>query len=565
MEKANWKESVVYEIYPRSFMDSNGDGIGDIRGIISQIDYLQELGIDTVWLAPIYQSPNIDYGYDITDYRSIQPEYGTMEDWQLLLNELHRRGIRLLMDLVLNHTSDEHPWFQNARSSRDSRFRDYYIWRPAQADGGPPNNWTSFLGEPAWTLDETTGEYYLHLYHAKQPDLNWDNPELRHEMYDMMCFWLDQGIDGFRLDSVNSLSKDQNFPDTDKDKIQDSGEDFTRNGPYIHEYLHEMHEQVFSRYNVFTAGETSKVTDSDVLKYTHPDRKELSMVISPEASSLGDQPHDQWQNKAWSLADLRKIIWMCQKDIGDAGGWFGLYFSNHDQPRMVSTFGDQGTYRTESAKMMATFLHTLRGTPFFLQGEELGMTNHPLLTSIKDFKEQQALHYYDVMVHDKGEDPETILERIKAKSRDHARNPMQWNDTIQAGFTSGTPWMPVHPDYKEVNVLKERADPHSVLNYYKKLISLRKEHPIMVYGDFRFILEDHQQIFSYLRSMDGENWLVLLNFSGEEASYTMSDEEAGLIRGGNRLIGNYPEPQHAEDMVSGTLRPYEAVVYRCQG
>ncbi|UQZ36905.1 glucohydrolase [Paenibacillus sp. PK3_47] len=562
MHKTHWKENVIYEVYLRSFKDSDGDGVGDLNGLISKADYLAELGIDAVWLSPIYLSPNVDNGYDIKDYYAIQPEYGTMEQWELLLEELHKRGIGLIMDLVLNHTSDEHPWFVDARKSRDSRYRDFYIWRPAAEDGGPPNNWTSYLGKPAWTFDEASGEYYLHLYNSRQPDLNWDNPELRAEMHKMMTFWLDKGIDGFRVDAVNSISKDQRFPDTEETKLQANGEPYTKNGPRIHEILREMNDKVFSNYPIFTAGETSKVDDNDVLMYTKPERRELSMVLSAEAAKLSDVEEDMWQSKEWDLSDLRKVMLQWQKDVGDPGGWFGLYLSNHDQPRMVATFGDQGEYRVESAKMLAIMLHTLKGTPFILQGEELGMTNHPGLTRIEDFNEQQAHAYYDVMVKERGEPEELIMERIRRKSRDHGRTPMQWDDSPNAGFTEGKPWLPVHPDYREVNVKAQQEDPDSVLQFYKKLIRLRKEHPVMVYGKFDVLLEEHEQIFAYLRYDGDEEWLILLNFTGEEAHWELPDKDAERLEGASFLFGSYPEENKSPCHRTGTLKPYEGLVYR---
>lgn len=568
MKITQWKESTIYEIYPRSFKDTNGDGIGDLPGILSKADYLKDLGIDTIWLTPIYASPDIDHGYDISDYYAIQPEYGTMEEFELLLKEMHQRDIRVLMDLVLNHTSDKHPWFTQSRSSKDNPYRDYYIWRPAQPDGSPPNNWTSYLGEPAWTWDEQTGEYYLHLYNAKQPDLNWDHPALRKDMYKMMRFWLDKGIDGYRIDAVNSISKDQSFPDTNQEKLQASGEPFTKNGPHIHEYLQEMHHEVFSHYNVFTAGETSKVVDQDVLLYTHPDRKELNMVLSPEASTLANRTEDEFQTQEWTLDDLRDVLMKWQRDIGEDGGWFGLYFSNHDQRRIVNIFADPVNYRIQSAKMLSTMLLTLLGTPFIYQGEELGMVHNPLLRNIEDFKEQQTLSYYNLMVRERGEDEEKIMKRIRQKSRDHVRTPMQWDDSHAAGFTTGKPWLPVHPNYKEVNAAAQQQDPHSVLNYYKKLIAMRRENKSLVYGDFKIVLEDHPQIIGYVRWLDDEAWLILLNFSGEEAPYELPNNEVDRMRQASFIIGNYTDSQDSLlhlHIPSGTLRPYEAVVYKSEG
>ncbi|MCM3786289.1 alpha-glucosidase [Neobacillus mesonae] len=562
--KKSWKENIVYELYPRSFMDSNGDGIGDIPGILSKVDYLKHLGVDTIWLTPIYQSPDIDHGYDIKDYYKIQPEYGTMEDFELLLEEVHKRDLHLIMDLVLNHTSDQHYWFKEARSDKQSPYRDYYIWRPAQADGSPPNNWTSYLGKSAWTFDEESNEYYMHLYNSTQPDLNWDNPDMREDMYKMMRFWLDKGIDGFRIDAVNAISKDQSFPDSDLARLQSNGEPFIKNGPHIHDYLQEMNEKVFSHYDVFTAGEMSYVDEEDVLLYTHPDRKELSMVLSPEATTLGDLPEDEFQEKEWSLNDLRDVMQKWQKNVGDPGGWFGLYFSNHDQPRLIDTFGHPGEYRVQSAKMLGTMLHTLRGTPFILQGDELGMVNNPKLHNIEDIKEQQALAYYDVMVNERGEDEETIMQRIRRKARDHARTPMQWDDSKHAGFTTGEPWLPVHPNYKEVNVESEQSNPHSVLNYYRKLIEIRKDNLISTYGDYKVVLDDHPQIYAYLRILGEETWLTLLNFSEEEASFSLDTNEVERFSGARILIGNYRNQDDDIDLQDGVLQPYEAIVLEAQ-
>ncbi|QCT02613.1 alpha amylase catalytic subunit [Paenibacillus algicola] len=567
MNKAYWKESVIYEIYPRSFMDSDGDGVGDLAGLISKANYIQDLGVDTVWLTPIYASPNVDYGYDISDYYEIQPEYGTMDDFKRLVHEMHERGIRVLMDLVLNHTSDQHPWFQQSRSAADNPYRDYYIWRPANSDGGPPNNWTSYLGTPAWTWDDQAEQYYLHLYNARQPDLNWDYPPLRQQMYKMMRFWLELGIDGFRLDAINSLSKDQRFPDTNQEKLQANGDIFTKNGPHIHTYLQEMNEEVFSHYPIFTAGEASKVRNQDVLMYTHPARHEMNMILSPEAATLGRSREDEFQSQNWTLEDLRSVLSRWQKDIGEDGGWFGIYVSNHDQQRMVDTFGDPETYRVESAKMIATLLMTLRGTPFIFQGEELGMIHNPLLQEIGDFKDQQSLSYYQLMVEERGEDKEKIMQRIRRQSRDHARTPLPWNESDQGGFTTGQPWLPVHPKHQELHTELQTQDPHSVLNYYKSIIRLRKEHETLVYGDFKWVLEDHRQILAYMRWMEDEAWLVLLNFTGEEAGYELSCAEVAWAEQAVFVIGSYRDHSDCTTGLerNGRLLPYEAVVYRASG
>ncbi|MFP7493031.1 alpha-glucosidase [Terribacillus saccharophilus] len=557
MERKYWKESVIYELYTRSFKDSDGDGIGDLGGILEKIDYLEYLGVDTVWLPPIYVSPNVDHGYDVKEFRAIQPEYGTMEQFDTLLAELHRRGIKLVLDIVPNHTSIEHEWFQQAKRSKDNPYHDYFIWEPANDDGSPPSDWRTHLGRSAWTWNEQTEEYYLHLYSEKQPDLNWDNPKVRQEIYDIMRFWLEKGIDGFRIDAVNVISKDRSYPDADEDKLQAKGDEYFKNGPHIHDYLQEMNKELKKDFEFFTAGETSAVHDHDVLKYTKPEWEELDMVLSAEATELADQDEDKYKSKEWTVHDFREVLRKWQKDVGDGGGWFGLYLSHHDAPRMVSTFADDGKYRIESAKLLATLLHTLRGTPFIFQGEELGMTNYPGFDSIETIKEQEAHSYYDLKVNEQGASDAAIMERLQKKTRDHSRTPMQWDASAQAGFTTGTPWLPVNPNYKEINVQAGMDNPDSVLQFYRKLIRLRKENAIMVYGGFEIILDDHDQIFGYLRRMDNEEWVILLNMTDKDASYDIPSECVDDWDKKHCVISNYP---HVDK--ENTLRPFEAVVYK---
>jgi oligo-1,6-glucosidase len=557
MKTAYWKESIIYELYTRSFKDSNGDGIGDLGGILEKIDYLDYLGIDTVWLPPIYASPNVDYGYDVRDYRAIQAEYGTMEEFYSVLTALHQHNIKLVLDFIPNHTSYEHEWFQQAKTSRENPYHDYYIWQEAKSDGSPPSNWTSHLGHSAWTWNEQTEEYYLHLYSDKQPDLNWDNPVVRHEMSAIMRFWLEKGIDGFRMDAVNVISKDRRFPDSNKDKLQAKGEEYFKNGPYVHDYLHELIKELKKDFEFFTAGETSAVRDHDVLNYTKPDREELDMVLSSEAAELANQGKDKYKSKSWSVHDFRDVLRKWQKDVGDNEGWFGLYLSHHDAPRMVFTFADDDKYRIPSAKLLATLLHTLRGTPFIFQGEELGMTNYPHFESINTIKEQEAQSYYDLKVRAQGASETVIMDRINKKTRDHARTPMQWDTSAHAGFTSGIPWFPVNPNYKEINVQAGVDNPNSVLQYYRELIHMRKENPIMVYGELEIILNDHDQLFGYIRRLNNEEWVILLNMTDKEALYDIPRECVEDWDKKQCVIRNYPHVDN-EDI----LRPYEAVVYK---
>ncbi|MCM2997304.1 alpha-glucosidase [Paenibacillus cellulositrophicus] len=553
MERTWWKEAVVYQIYPRSFKDSDGDGVGDIQGIVSKLDYLQELGVDVIWLSPVYKSPNDDNGYDISDYFEIMDEFGTMQDWTQLLDGLHERGMKLLMDLVVNHTSDEHAWFAESRSSRDNPYRDYYIWRPGKSGNIPPNNWRSFFSGSAWKYDDTTGEYYLHLFSKKQPDLNWDNPKLRQSVYEMMTFWLDKGVDGFRMDVINLISKVPGLPDDGEDGLGD-GSPYFMNGPHVHDYLREMNEQVLSKYDVMTVGETPGVSVEEALKYTGADRKELQMVFQFEHMDVDAGDGDKWTVVPWTLQKLRGVLHKWQTGLAE-DGWNSLYLNNHDQPRMVSRFGNDGEYRVPSAKMLATLLHTLKGTPYIYQGEELGMTNIQF-NSIEDYRDIEILNMYEERVTQGNADPGTIMEAIHAKGRDNARTPMQWNAGPNAGFTTGTPWIRINPNYKEINAEASMSDPDSVFRYYQRLISLRKQNPVMVYGDYQLMLQDHEQIYAYTRTLGEVIWLIALNFSEAAAILKFDDRYSGMKR--ELIIGNYPE----DGMEPEQLRPYEARVYR---
>ncbi|SDC69044.1 oligo-1,6-glucosidase [Melghirimyces thermohalophilus] len=553
-----WKESVVYQIYPRSFKDSDGDGIGDLKGITEKLDYLEELGVDVIWLSPVYQSPNDDNGYDISDYRAIMDEFGTMADWEELLEAVHRRGMKLVMDLVVNHTSDEHAWFVASRSSKDSPYRDYYWWRPG-SDGKEPNNWESMFSGSAWEYDETTDEYFLHLFSKKQPDLNWENPRLRREIYEMMTWWLDKGIDGFRMDVINFISKVPKLPDAPdpEGKGYVSGADFFMNGPRIHEFLQEMNREVLHRYDIMTVGEMPGVTPEEARLYTGEARNELNMVFQFEHMDLDSGPGGKWDVKPMKLTDLKRTMTRWQKGL-EGCGWNSLYWNNHDQPRIVSRWGDDGEHRVVSAKMLATCLHLMQGTPYIYQGEELGMTNVQF-DSIEDYRDIETMNMYREKVEKEGVDPTEVMRSIHKKSRDNARTPMQWDDSANGGFTSGTPWIRVNPNYPEINAAQAVKDPDSVFHYYRRLIQLRKKYPIMVYGIYDLILEDHEQIYAYTRSFKGEQWLVICNFSGEEADFQMP-AEVEMTR--QELIIANLEVDPTENISSFTLKPYEARVYQ---
>lgn len=550
-----WKDSVVYQIYPRSFMDSNGDGIGDLQGIISRLDYLKELGVDVVWLCPVYESPNDDNGYDISHYQSIMKEFGTLEDWEQLLAGLHDRGMKLIMDLVVNHSSDEHAWFVESRKSKDNPYRDYYIWRPGR-DGKEPNDWGSFFSGSAWQYDEGTGEYFLHLFSKKQPDLNWENPKLRREIYDMMTWWLDKGIDGFRMDVINLISKVQELPSVGGGNGFHFGGDYFMNGPRVHEFLQEMNREVLSKYDIMTVGETIGVTPEEAALYVGEDRNELNMVFHFELMEVDSGHGGKWDVKPWSLHDIKRIIAKWQTGLQDKG-WNSLYLNNHDQPRMLSRFGNDAVYRKESAKMLATLLHTLQGTPYIYQGEEIGMTN-VRFASIRDYKDIETLNMYEEHLAD-GKSAEAIMNAIYIKGRDNGRTPMQWDASEHAGFTTGTPWLAVNPNYTEINAEEAVKDPDSIYHYYRNLIRLRKEHNVTGYVDFRLLMEEDGQVFAYTRTLGGEMLLVVLNFFGEPAVFELDGDIR--FRDKTLLIANYEVPDDS-DIRTIRLRPYEARVYK---
>ncbi len=554
MEKRWWKECVVYQIYPRSFKDSNGDGIGDLNGITEKMDYLKELGINVIWLSPVYQSPNDDNGYDISDYRAIMKEFGTMEEFDRMLRAAHERGIRLVMDLVVNHTSDEHPWFVESRKSTDNPYRDYYIWRPAK-DGREPNNWGSCFSGSAWEYDDTTDMYYLHLFSKKQPDLNWDNPKVRDEVFDMMNWWLDKGVDGFRMDVISLISKKPDLPDGEPGINGYASFNEPANGPHVHEYLQEMRRRVLDGRDTITVGECSGVTLEEAKKYARSDEKELNMVFQFEHMDVDADGSNKWSDKKMDLRDLKSIMTKWQKGLEEIA-WNSLFWENHDQPRSVSRFGNDGEYREMSAKMLATCLHMMQGTPYVYQGEELGMTNVPF-RDISDFRDLDSINAYHELVGQGVFTEEAMMGYLRYKSRDNARTPFQWNDEENAGFTTGTPWIMVNPNYKEINAREQMVRADSVFNYYKKLIRLRKENEIIVYGSYDLLLPDDPELYVYTRTLGDEKLLVICNFYG-------NTREFELPEGWNPdrmelMIGNYEKRDTARTL---EIRPYEAVVFR---
>lgn len=516
-QTAWWKTSVVYQIYPRSFMDSNGDGIGDIQGILSKLDYLELLGIDVIWLSPVYDSPNDDNGYDIRDYQAIHEEFGTMEDMEMLIEEARKRGIRIVMDLVVNHTSDEHAWFTESKNPQ-SPYRDYYIWK----QGNPPNNWGSVFSGSAW---ERTNDdwHYLHLFSKKQPDLNWRHEPLRNDIYDMMTFWLDKGIGGFRMDVINFISKHPDLPNGKQEggAAYGDGSPYFMNGPEIHTYLQEMNERVLRQYDILTVGEMPGASTDDALLYTDEERNELNMVFTFEHMDLDSGPGGKWNVQPLKLPDLKKNLAKWQHALMDKG-WNSLYWNNHDQPRVVSRFGNDQEYREHSAKMLAIVLHGLKGTPYIYQGEELGMTNIQL-PSIDDYQDIETKNMYNERLA-AGESPASILKRIYVKGRDNARTPMQW--TKEGGFTTGTPWLAMNPNYTEINAEDSLANPESIFYTYQQLIRLRKEHALLTEGSFELLLAEDPELFIYKRTNGGdETWLVVGNFSGTPRILTRQEAQ----------------------------------------
>ena len=556
MEKRWWKESVVYQIYPRSFCDSNGDGIGDLNGITGKLDYLKELGIDVIWLSPVYKSPNDDNGYDISDYQAIMDEFGTMEDFDRMLATAHEKGIKIMMDLVVNHTSDEHKWFIESRKSTDNPYRDYYIWRPAKEDGSLPNNWGSCFSGPAWEYDKTTDMYFLHLFSKKQPDLNWDNPAVRQDVFDMMNWWLKKGVDGFRMDVISLISKEPGLPDKEPGINGYATFNVSANGPHVHEYLQEMRQKALNNADTITVGECSGVTLEEAKKYARSDEKELNMVFQFEHMDVdSDEKAGKWTTRKMDLRNLKKILTRWQKGLQDIA-WNSLYWENHDQPRSVSRFGnDSDEYREISAKMLATCLHFMKGTPYIYQGEELGMTNRKC-RDFSEFRDIEIKNAYRDFVGGGILDEETMLKFVNAIGRDNARFPMHWDDSDNAGFTTGTPWISVNENYKKINAAAQINDPDSVFSYYKKLIELRHQMEIIVYGVYESKALEHPDVFAYTRTLGNEKLFVICNFREQEMDFALED---GFTGEEEVLISNYKDVIRNENGIH--LRPYEAKVF----
>ena len=553
MEKRWWKESVVYQIYPRSFCDSNGDGIGDLNGITGKLDYLKELGVDVIWLSPVYKSPNDDNGYDISDYQAIMDEFGTMEDFDRMLAAAHERGIKIMMDLVVNHTSDEHKWFIESRKSTDNPYRDYYIWRPAKEDGSLPNNWGSCFSGPAWEYDKTTDMYFLHLFSKKQPDLNWDNPVVRQEVFDMMNWWLDKGIDGFRMDVISLISKRPGLPDGTLGLNGYATFDIAANGPHVHEYLQEMRQKALNNADTITVGECAGVTLEEAKKYARSDEKELNMVFQFEHMDVdGDEKAGKWTTRKMDLRDMKEILTRWQKGLQDVA-WNSLYWENHDQPRSVSRFGnDSDEYREISAKMLATCLHMMQGTPYVYQGEELGMTNCPFNT-LENFRDLESINAFHELTEQGKKTEEEMMAAISYKGRDNARTPMQWDDSTYAGFSTAQPWIMVNPNYTKINAKDQVNREDSVFKYYQKLISLRHNSDLIVYGTYDLLLADDPDIYAYTRTLDDDKLIVYCNFSDNTREVELPEE----FTNGKILISNYND---AAVNTKITLRPYEAIV-----
>lgn len=539
-----WKSSVIYQIYPKSFKDSNGDGFGDLVGIIEKLDYLKDLGVKVLWLTPIYVSPQNDNGYDIADYYNIDPMFGNMEDFKRLLKETHNRGMKLILDMVVNHTSTEHHWFKEAIEDINSPYHDFYIWREE------PNNWRSKFGGATWEYIESLDKYYLHLFDKTQADLNWENPKLREEIFKMMRYWLDMGVDGFRLDVINLLSKDTRFLDDDFKSPTRDGRRFYTDGPKIHEYLKLMNKEVFSKYSdIMTVGEMSSTTIDNCIKYTNPDNEELDMTFNFHHLKVDYHQGDKWKLAPFDFHLLKKLLFEWQIEMETGNGWNALFWCNHDQPRIVSRFGNDSLYREESAKMLATALHLMRGTPYVYQGEEIGMTN-PNFNDIKDYRDVESLNAYKILL-EKGIDKDEVLNILKNRSRDNSRTPMQWSNIKEAGFTIGTPWIKVSDNFNKINVEAERTNDNSILNYYKKLIDLRKNNEIISKGKFIPILEEHSKILAYIRELNGRRILVACNFYGEKimaslecienlnANTLLSNSEDNKIQKENLFLESY--------------------------
>lgn len=548
MSTANWwRTATIYQIYPKSFCDSGAKGTGDIKGIISKLDYLSLLGVDAIWLTPVYQSPMIDNGYDISDYYAINPEFGTMADFDELLDKAHKKGIRIIMDIVVNHTSTEHKWFQSALGNKESEYRDYYIWKDP-ADGKEPNNWQSKFGGNAWALDEATNQYYLHLFAQEQADLNWENPKVRREVKKVISYWAEKGVDGFRLDVINLISKQQDFPNDD---IGD-GRRFYTDGPRVHQYLQEISEDVFQKYGSVTVGEMSSTSLEHCQQYSSLDQRELSMVFNFHHLKVDYVDGDKWTKAPFDFLQLKQIFNHWQKGL-NGKGWGALFWCNHDQPRIVSRLGNDKTYREESAKMLAASIHMMQGTPYIYQGEEIGMTN-PNYGSIEQYQDVESTNMYDIMVNQGGMDKDEMLAILAQKSRDNSRTPMQWNQEIYAGFSKGTPWLEVAQNYPQINAALAVDTPDSVFYFYKQLIELRKQVPVISEGDYVDLLPEDRQLFCYARTNKTHTLICINNYYAEDALYELPEKYA--VDKGRYLLGNYINSEHVVERRI-LLKPYE--------
>ncbi|KXY36053.1 glucohydrolase [Bacillus cereus] len=548
----DWHKSVVYQIYPKSFNSYYNKETGDIKGVTEKLDYLKELGVDYIWLTPIYRSPQNDNGYDVSDYYSIDPSYGTMEEFEELLKEAKVRDIEIMLDIVVNHSSTEHRWFKEAKEDKNSPYRNYYIWRDEK------NNWQSKFGGSAWKYDEKTGQYFLHLFDETQADLNWENEKLREEVYDMMRFWLDKGVKGFRLDVINLISKDQRFLSDEGTTATSDGRKYYTDGPRVHEYLQEMSQNVFEGKDVITVGEMSSTTIDNCIKYSNPERNELSMTFSFHHLKVDYPNGDKWTKADFDFIKLKEIMSNWQIEMQRGGGWNALFWCNHDQPRIVSRFGDDGKYRKKSAEMLATAMHMLQGTPYIYQGEEIGMTN-PKFESIEQYRDVESLNIYDIKLEE-GLSKEEIIGILKQKSRDNSRTPMQWNGEVNSGFTTSTPWISVAENFKEINVEKALEDKESVFYHYKKLIELRKKYDIITDGKYDVLDENHPNIWAYTRTVNNEVLLVINNFYGEEITYSVPVHVQLDGMKQEVLLSNYKDS--SKDITNLNLRPYESIVYR---
>ncbi|WP_241138842.1 alpha,alpha-phosphotrehalase [Bacillus mycoides] len=548
----DWHKSVVYQIYPKSFNSYYNKETGDIKGVTEKLDYLKELGVDYIWLTPIYRSPQNDNGYDVSDYYSIDPSYGTMEEFEELLKEAKVRDIEIMLDIVVNHSSTEHKWFKEAKEDKNSPYRNYYIWRDEK------NNWQSKFGGSAWKYDEKTGQYFLHLFDETQADLNWENEKLREEVYDMMRFWLDKGVKGFRLDVINLISKDQRFLSDEGTTATSDGRKYYTDGPRVHEYLQEMSQNVFEGKDVITVGEMSSTTIDNCIKYSNPERNELSMTFSFHHLKVDYPNGDKWTQADFDFIKLKEIMSNWQIEMQKGGGWNALFWCNHDQPRIVSRFGDDEKYRNESAKMLATAMHMLQGTPYIYQGEEIGMTN-PKFESIEQYRDVESLNIYDIKLEE-GLSKKEIIGILKQKSRDNSRTPMQWNEEVNSGFTTSTPWISVAENFKEINVEKALEDRESVFYHYKKLIELRKKYDLLTEGKYAILDGNHPSIWAYTRTVNNEVLLVINNFYGEEITYSVPVHVQLDGMKQEVLLSNYKDS--SKDITNLNLRPYESIVYR---